>query len=155
MFDHIGIVVKDLKRSANLYAHMLAPLGLRIVEKHRTRPGKVGLSLQMASPARHSLSSVLVGPVSGVIKQAPAQALSIYVFGRRRKRPSIIFTARVWRAAPGTTVHPAFAERRFIARFCSITMATMSRRVVTSNNSFHRSRYPDVYAGRAARSTRI
>lgn len=35
MFDHIGIVVKDLKASARLYAHILAPLGIRIVEKHR------------------------------------------------------------------------------------------------------------------------
>jgi catechol 2,3-dioxygenase-like lactoylglutathione lyase family enzyme len=35
MFDHIGIVVKDLKASARLYAHFLAPLGIRIVEKHR------------------------------------------------------------------------------------------------------------------------
>lgn len=35
MFDHIGIVAKDLKASARLYAYMLAPLGIRIVEKHR------------------------------------------------------------------------------------------------------------------------
>lgn len=35
MFDHIGIVVKDLKASAELYAHMLAPLGFKIMEKHR------------------------------------------------------------------------------------------------------------------------
>lgn len=35
MFDHIGIVVNDLKSSARLYARMLAPLGIRIVEKHR------------------------------------------------------------------------------------------------------------------------
>ena len=34
MFDHLGIVVKDLKRSASFYAHILAPLGLKIVEKH-------------------------------------------------------------------------------------------------------------------------
>jgi catechol 2,3-dioxygenase-like lactoylglutathione lyase family enzyme len=40
MFDHIGIVVKDLKRSATLYGHMLAPLGLKIVEKHRVAPGE-------------------------------------------------------------------------------------------------------------------
>jgi catechol 2,3-dioxygenase-like lactoylglutathione lyase family enzyme len=35
MFDHVGIVVKDLRASARLYAYMLAPLGFRIVEKHR------------------------------------------------------------------------------------------------------------------------
>src|ERR1700743_2583698 len=35
MFDHIGIVAKDLKASARLYAYMLAPLGIKIVGKHR------------------------------------------------------------------------------------------------------------------------
>ncbi|HVY15991.1 MAG TPA: VOC family protein [Rhodopila sp.] len=35
MFDHMGIVARDLKTSARLYAHMLAPLGIQIVEKHR------------------------------------------------------------------------------------------------------------------------
>ena len=50
MFDHIGIVVKDLKRSANLYAHMLAPLGLRIVEKHRTRPGEGWIVIANGEP---------------------------------------------------------------------------------------------------------
>jgi catechol 2,3-dioxygenase-like lactoylglutathione lyase family enzyme len=40
MFDHVGIVVKDLKKSATLYAHILAPLGYRILERHRTGPGE-------------------------------------------------------------------------------------------------------------------
>src|SRR5579872_7422853 len=35
MFDHIGIVVSNLDRSAKLYAAMLEPLGYRIVEEHR------------------------------------------------------------------------------------------------------------------------
>src|SRR5579884_1918911 len=35
MFDHIGIVASDLRASARLYAHMLAPLGIEIFEKHR------------------------------------------------------------------------------------------------------------------------
>ena len=35
MFDHVGIVAKDLEASAKLYEYMLAPLGVRIVEKHR------------------------------------------------------------------------------------------------------------------------
>jgi catechol 2,3-dioxygenase-like lactoylglutathione lyase family enzyme len=36
MFDHIGIVVADLDRSAKLYSAMLEPLGYRILEDHRT-----------------------------------------------------------------------------------------------------------------------
>ena len=40
--DHLGIVIEDLRRSAGLYAHILAPLGLKIVEKHRTGPVKAG-----------------------------------------------------------------------------------------------------------------
>ena len=34
MIDHIGIVVADLERSAAFYGDVLAPLGLRILEKH-------------------------------------------------------------------------------------------------------------------------
>lgn len=34
MFDHIGVVVSDLRRSASFYGHVLAPLGLRVLEEH-------------------------------------------------------------------------------------------------------------------------
>jgi catechol 2,3-dioxygenase-like lactoylglutathione lyase family enzyme len=40
MFDHVGIVVGDLRKSARLYARILAPLGLTVLEKHRTGPGE-------------------------------------------------------------------------------------------------------------------
>ena len=40
MFDHVGIVVSDLRRSARFYGRVLAPLGLKILEKHRTGPGE-------------------------------------------------------------------------------------------------------------------
>jgi catechol 2,3-dioxygenase-like lactoylglutathione lyase family enzyme len=36
MFDHIGIVVSDLDRTATLYRAMLEPLGLKLLEEHRT-----------------------------------------------------------------------------------------------------------------------
>jgi catechol 2,3-dioxygenase-like lactoylglutathione lyase family enzyme len=51
MFDHLGIVVKDLRRSASLYAHMLAPLGLKIVEKHRNGPGEGWVVISSGEPA--------------------------------------------------------------------------------------------------------
>ena len=51
MFDHLGIVAKDLKRSAALYAHMLAPLGFEIVEKHRTGPGEGWVVIASGKPA--------------------------------------------------------------------------------------------------------
>jgi catechol 2,3-dioxygenase-like lactoylglutathione lyase family enzyme len=38
MFDHIGIVVEDLKRSAAFYGQVLAPLGFKILEEHRRGP---------------------------------------------------------------------------------------------------------------------
>ena len=40
MFDHLGIVVSDLKAGATLYAHILAPLGYQLLERHRTGPGE-------------------------------------------------------------------------------------------------------------------
>ena len=50
MFDHIGIVAKDLKASARLYAHMLAPLGIRIVEKHRLAADSAWIVLSTGNP---------------------------------------------------------------------------------------------------------
>jgi catechol 2,3-dioxygenase-like lactoylglutathione lyase family enzyme len=40
MFDHIGIVVSDFRRSARFYAYLLAPLGYRLLERHRTGAGE-------------------------------------------------------------------------------------------------------------------
>ena len=51
MFDHVGIVVGDLRRSARFYAHTLAPLGLKIVEKHRTGPGEGWVVISSGQPA--------------------------------------------------------------------------------------------------------
>jgi len=51
MFDHVGIVVKDLERAADLYAHMLAPLGLRIVGQHRTGPGEGWVVISSGAPS--------------------------------------------------------------------------------------------------------
>lgn len=51
MFDHVGIVVNDLKRSARLYAHMLAPLGFKILEKHRTGPGEGWVVISSGEPS--------------------------------------------------------------------------------------------------------
>jgi catechol 2,3-dioxygenase-like lactoylglutathione lyase family enzyme len=51
MFDHLGIVVQDLRRSASLYAHMLAPLGLKIVEKHLRAPGEGWVVIASGQPA--------------------------------------------------------------------------------------------------------
>ena len=42
MFDHIGVVVSDLERSAGLYGRTLAPLGFRILEKHPRPGGEAG-----------------------------------------------------------------------------------------------------------------
>ena len=50
MFDHIGIVASDLRASARLYAHMLAPLGISIVEKHRLAPDSGWVVLSSGKP---------------------------------------------------------------------------------------------------------
>lgn len=50
MFDHVGIVARDLKASARLYAHILAPLGIRIVEKHRLAPDSAWVVFSTGKP---------------------------------------------------------------------------------------------------------
>jgi catechol 2,3-dioxygenase-like lactoylglutathione lyase family enzyme len=50
MFDHIGIVVSDLERGARLYAAMLEPLGLRMLEEHRTGVNEGWLVFSSGNP---------------------------------------------------------------------------------------------------------
>ena len=51
MFDHVGIVVADLKRSARFYGQVLAPLGLHILEKHRRGPNDGWVVMSTGAPA--------------------------------------------------------------------------------------------------------
>ncbi len=39
MFDHVGVVFRDLARSGALYARLLEPLGIRLLEDHTQRDG--------------------------------------------------------------------------------------------------------------------
>jgi len=50
MFDHVGVVVRDLRKSATLYTHMLGPLGFKILEKHRTGPGEGWVVMSSGEP---------------------------------------------------------------------------------------------------------
>jgi catechol 2,3-dioxygenase-like lactoylglutathione lyase family enzyme len=50
MFDHIGIVVTDLRRGASFYARILEPLGLRITEKHPRSGGEGRVVLSTGAP---------------------------------------------------------------------------------------------------------
>lgn len=50
VIDHIGIVVADLRRSAAFYGRVLAPLGLRILEKHRRGPNDGWVVMSTGAP---------------------------------------------------------------------------------------------------------
>ena len=60
MFDHVGVVVSDLKRSAQLYARILAPLGISILEKHPRGNGE-GWVVMAAGAARSPFFVVAAG----------------------------------------------------------------------------------------------
>lgn len=51
MFDHVGIVVGDLERSVRFYERALAPLGLKVVESHKTGPGEGWFVISSGAPA--------------------------------------------------------------------------------------------------------
>jgi len=50
MFDHVGIVVADLERSARFYGRVLAPLGLQILEKHSRGPNDGWVVISTGAP---------------------------------------------------------------------------------------------------------
>ena len=39
MFDHVGVVFKDLKRSGDFYKHVLEPIGITLAEDHAQADG--------------------------------------------------------------------------------------------------------------------
>jgi len=51
MFDHVGIVVADLRRSARFYGRVLAPLGLHILERHQRGPNDGWVVISTGAPA--------------------------------------------------------------------------------------------------------
>lgn len=50
MFDHIGLVFADLKRSGDLYKQLLAPLGIRLMEDHTQQDGTGWLVFSTGAP---------------------------------------------------------------------------------------------------------
>jgi catechol 2,3-dioxygenase-like lactoylglutathione lyase family enzyme len=50
MFDHVGIVFKDLKRGGDLYGRLLAPLGIRLMEDHAQADGTGWLVFSTGAP---------------------------------------------------------------------------------------------------------
>ena len=50
MFDHVGVVFKDLKRSGDLYGRLLAPLGIRLMEDHTQADGTGWLVFSTGAP---------------------------------------------------------------------------------------------------------
>ena len=50
MFDHIGVVVADLERSAQFYGGVLAPLGLHILERHSRGPNDGWVVMSTGAP---------------------------------------------------------------------------------------------------------
>jgi catechol 2,3-dioxygenase-like lactoylglutathione lyase family enzyme len=50
MFDHVGAVFKDLKRSGDLYKQLLEPLGIQLMEDHTQRDGTGWLVFSTGAP---------------------------------------------------------------------------------------------------------
>ena len=50
MFDHVGVVFKDLRRSGALYTQLLEPLGIRRMEDHTMPDGTGWLVFSSGAP---------------------------------------------------------------------------------------------------------
>jgi len=50
MFDHVGIVFRDLKIAGNFYSAVLAPLGIKVMEDHTQTDGTGWLVFSTGAP---------------------------------------------------------------------------------------------------------
>lgn len=74
MFDHVGIVVADLERSARLYATMLEPLGYHILEEHRMGENEGWLVLAEGHPQSPFLVLAAGRPSFWTAQSEPAKS---------------------------------------------------------------------------------
>ena len=50
MFDHLGLVFRDLKVAGDFYRAVLAPLGIRLIEDHTQQDGTGWLVFSTGAP---------------------------------------------------------------------------------------------------------
>ena len=117
MFDHVGIVFRDLKAARAFYTIVLEQIGIRLMEDHRS-PTVPGGSFILTAPAKRLSSWWPPGGLrSGMSQARRLEAPHTSHFARTRARRSIDFTRWAFRTARPTTARQEFAEAVTIARF--------------------------------------
>jgi catechol 2,3-dioxygenase-like lactoylglutathione lyase family enzyme len=116
MFDHVGVVVKDLKRSASLYAHMLAPLGFRILERHKTGPGEGWVVIGSGEAAAPFFVIGAGRPSFWLPGCTPGSSPYIYASKPRRRKQSTLSTKRASRRARNVQRRPRYAAAAVLLR---------------------------------------
>jgi len=128
MFDHIGIVVGDLKRSARLYGGALEPLGLKILEEHSRGPNDGWVVISRGEPGSPFFVVAAGRPSFWGPEARPSLSPVHLCFTAPSKEAVDRFHTLGWTSAPGTMVRRAFAARLSTAPSSSTSTATISKR---------------------------
>jgi catechol 2,3-dioxygenase-like lactoylglutathione lyase family enzyme len=107
MFDHVGIVFRDLRTAGAFYRAVLAPLGIGLMEDHTGADGTGWLVFSTGAPESPFFVAAAPGQASGQMSMKQLGARRTLPSGRRRAPPSMPFTTPALRRVRRITAIPA------------------------------------------------
>jgi hypothetical protein len=117
MFDHIGVVFKDLKRSGDLYRQILEQVGITLAEDH-TQPDGTGWLVFRTEQAESPFFVVAAGrPTFWRTTNAPAMS-PIHLAFRAPSREAVdLFHATGLRCGATNNGNPGVRRGRYYCAF--------------------------------------
>jgi catechol 2,3-dioxygenase-like lactoylglutathione lyase family enzyme len=107
MFDHVGIVFRDLRMASAFYRAVLAPLGIKLMEDHTGADGTGWLVFSTGAPESPFFVVAAGRPSFWADEHEAARSPAHLPSGRRRAPPSMPFTALASRRVRRITAIPA------------------------------------------------
>jgi catechol 2,3-dioxygenase-like lactoylglutathione lyase family enzyme len=106
MFDHLGIVFRDLRMAGAFYRGVLTPLGIKLTEDHTGTDGTGWLVFSTGAAESPFFWWRPAGQASGQTSTRPPGAPRTSPSGRHRALRSTRFTAPASRRVPRTMAIP-------------------------------------------------
>lgn len=107
MFDHLGIVFRDLRMAGAFYRAVLAPLGIKVMEDHTGADGTGWLVFSTGAPESPFFVVAAGRPSFWANEHEAARSPAHFAFRARRAPPSMPSTAPASRRVQRITALPA------------------------------------------------
>ncbi len=117
MFDHVGVVFRNLRRSGSLYTQLLEPLGIALLEDH-TMPDGTGWLVFGSGTPESPFFVVAAGPPSFWTPENAAGVSPVHLAFRAPSREAVaLFHATGLRCGAQNNGDPGVRRGRYYCAF--------------------------------------